>query len=278
MQIRTPAVAGMFYPKKPNQLKKSIQDSFIHPFGPGKIPPSENSKQIFGIVCPHAGYVYSGPIACHAYFAISSSKLDLFIIVGPNHWGIGCNIATMKECSWETPLGLVEVDSKASSEIAEISKIIELDFFSHTKEHSLEVQIPMLQQVFGDKFKILPISLINQNQDAAEKVGKAIAKIALKNKTMIIGSSDFTHYEPNDFAHKQDEALIEPILNLDVDMFYKVLQERTVTCCGYGAIASTMVACKELGASEGQLLKYATSGDIMGDKSSVVGYGSIIFT
>ena len=278
MQIRTPAVAGMFYPKKPNQLKKSIQDSFIHPFGPGKIPPSENSKQIFGIVCPHAGYVYSGPIACHAYFAISSSELDLFIIVGPNHWGIGCSIATMKECSWETPLGLVEVDSKASSEIAEISKIIELDFFSHTKEHSLEVQIPMLQQVFGDKFKILPISLINQNQDAAEKVGKAIAKIALKNKTMIIGSSDFTHYEPNDFAHKQDEALIEPILNLDVDMFYKVLQERTVTCCGYGAIASTMVACKALGASEGQLLKYATSGDIMGDKSSVVGYGSIIFT
>jgi len=95
---------------------------------------------------------------------------------------------------------------------------------------------------------------------------------------MIIGSSDFTHYEPNDFAHKQDQALIEPILKMDVDDFYDVLHKKQVTACGYGAIASTMISCKELGATKGTLLKYATSGDITGDKSSVVGYGSIIFT
>jgi hypothetical protein len=95
---------------------------------------------------------------------------------------------------------------------------------------------------------------------------------------MIIGSSDFTHYEPNEFAHDQDKALIEPILDLDVDQFYKVLYEKNVTACGYGAIASTMIACKKLGATKGELLKYATSGDVTGDTSSVVGYGSIIFS
>jgi AmmeMemoRadiSam system protein B len=102
--------------------------------------------------------------------------------------------------------------------------------------------------------------------------------MAKKKNTMIIGSSDFTHYEENNFAHKQDMALIEPILNLDLDSFYKILYEKKITACGYGAIATTMAACKELGATKGELLKYATSGDITGDKSSVVGYGSIIFT
>ena len=278
MQMRTPAVAGMFYPGETNELKKSIHDSFLHPYGPGILPPIGSSQKIFGIICPHAGYMYSGPIACHSYYSISSSYADLYIIIGPNHWGIGCGIATMKDCTWGTPLGTVEVDSEAADEISKLSKIIEVDFFSHTKEHSLEVQIPIIQETFSNKFKILPIALINQNQDAVIEVGKAIAKISQKKKTMIIGSSDFTHYEPNDFAHKQDQALIEPILKMDVDDFYDVLHKKQVTACGYGAIASTMISCKELGATKGTLLKYATSGDITGDKSSVVGYGSIIFT
>ena len=278
MQIRTPAVAGMFYPDKPRELKSLVHDCFMHPFGPGKIPPSESNKKIFGIICPHAGYVYSGPIACHSFYKISSSQIELFIIIGPNHWGIGCNVASMKDCSWETPLGNVEVDSESVKELSKISETIELDFFSHTKEHSLEVQVPILQEVFSKGFKILPIALIDQTKNTAIELGRCIAKIAKKKNSMIIGSSDFTHYEENDFAHKQDKALIEPILNLDLDSFYKILNEKKITACGYGAIATTMVACKELGATKGELLKYATSGDITGDKSSVVGYGSIIFT
>lgn len=278
MQIRTPAVAGMFYPGEANELKKSIQQSFLHPFGPGKLPPSESAEKIFGVICPHAGYMYSGPIACNSIYSISSSPADLYIIVGPNHWGIGCSVATMKDCVWETPIGTVEVDTEAAQEISKLSKVIELDFFSHTKEHSLEVQIPILQETFSNKFKILPIALVNQNQDVAIEVGKSMAKIAQKKKTMIIGSSDFTHYEPNDFAHKQDKALIEQILKMDIDGFYDVLHKRQVTACGYGAIAATMIASKELGATKGTLLRYATSGDITGDKSSVVGYGSIIFS
>lgn len=277
MQVRTPAVAGMFYPNQKSELRKLITECFLHPYGPGKEPPINKQKKIFGVICPHAGYEYSGPIAAQSIYAISKEQSELYVIIGPNHWGIGSSVASMRDCKWETPIGQVEVDTEIAKEISHISKYIKLDFFSHTREHSLEVQIPILQQVFSE-FKILPIALINQEKEVALDVGRAIAEIARKRKTMIIGSSDFTHYEPNDFAHEQDHALIEPILKMDLDEFYNVLYQRNVSACGYGAIASTMVACKELGATKGELLKYATSGDIAGDKTSVVGYGSIIFT
>jgi len=278
MQIRTPAVAGMFYPKEKEELKTTIRDCFLHSFGPGKVPPAANDENILGVICPHAGYMYSGPIATNSFYSVSSQKPELVIIVGPNHWGIGCGVAAMKEGQWQTPLGNVEVDTESAIQINKITKIIELDFFSHTRDHSLEVQVPMLQEIYTHKFRILPIILINQDYRTAKEVGSAIAKIANTKKTMIVGSSDFTHYEENSYAHKQDKALIEPILDLDVEGFYRILQENQVSACGYGAIASTMVACKELGAKKGRLLKYATSGDVTGDKSSVVGYASIVFS
>ena len=277
MEIRTPAVSGTFYPDDEKELKSLIRDCFIHPIGPGKIPTADSNRKIYGVICPHAGFVYSGPVAFHSFYAISSSTSNLAIMVGPNHYGIGQNVASMIDAGWKTPLGLVEIDSESALELREDLDIMEFDSFSHSKEHSIEVQVPMLQETFSREMKILPISLINQEQKIATQVGTAIAKIAEKKDALLIGSSDFTHYEENEFAHRQDLALIEPILKLDVDEFYKVLYERKVTACGFGAIAATMIASKELGATEGKLLKYATSGDVSGDKSSVVGYASIIF-
>jgi len=277
MEIRTPAVSGTFYPDDQKELKSLIHNCFTHPIGPGKMPPTGSDQKIYGVICPHAGFVYSGPVACHSFYSISSSTSKLAIITGPNHYGIGQSIASMIDASWKTPLGLMEVDSESALELRNGLDILELDSFSHSKEHSIEVQVPMLQETFSHEMKILPVSLINQEQKTAVKVGSAIAKIAQKKDALLIGSSDFTHYEENEFAHRQDLALIDPILKLDVDEFYKILKERHVTACGFGAIASTMIACKELGATEGKLLKYATSGDVSGDKSSVVGYASIIF-
>ena len=277
MEIRTPAVSGTFYPENEKKLKNLIHECFMHPIGPGKTSPTDSNEKIYGVICPHAGFVYSGPVACHSFYSISASTSNLAIIVGPNHYGIGQNVASMIDVSWKTPLGLAEVDSNSVLELREYLDILEIDSFSHSKEHSIEVQIPMLQEVFSDEMKILPISLINQEQKTATLVGSAIAKIAQKKDALLIGSSDFTHYEENGFAHRQDLALIDPILKLDVDEFYKILYERKVTACGFGAIASIMTACKELGATQGKLLKYATSGDVSGDKSSVVGYASIIF-
>jgi len=262
MLIRTPAVAGVFYPKTNQELKSNIRDCFLHDYGPGKLPPSPDNQEIIGVICPHAGYEYSGPIAANSYYAISSQRPDLVIIIGPNHWRIGREVATMKEGIWKTPLGDVEVDTELTMEINRICKSIELDSFSHSKDHCLEVQLPMLQVTFSHKFKILPLILIDQRYQTTIEIGKAMAEIAKIKKTMIICSSDLTHYEPNDFAHMQDRALIEAIMDLDVEKFSNILQERQISACGYGAIASTMMACKELGARKGTLKRYATSGDI----------------
>ena len=249
---------------------------FLHKLGPGKIPPSDVKKRIYGAICPHAGYMYSGPIAAQSFYSISSEAVKLFVIIGPNHWGIGSSVATMKDSGWKTPLGTVQVDSDTAIEISKLANI-DIDSFSHSREHSIEVQIPILQYMYTE-FKIVPIILIDQDKETASKLGESIAKVAQKKNIMIIGSSDFTHYEPNDFAYEQDESLIETILELDIDRFYTVLKEKKISACGYGAIASTIVACKNLGATKGELLKYATSGDVTGDMDSVVGYGSIIFT
>ena len=254
-----------------------IQNCFTHRFGPNSNPPKQSIERVFGVICPHAGYMYSGPIASHSYYEISSQEFDLAIIIGPNHLAIGSKIATMSDAKWQTPLGISEVDSESSNELLTIADNIEQDYFSHSKDHSLEVQIPFLQEIFPNNLKILPIIMAKQDIDAAKEVGNAISQIAKSKKTMIIGSSDFTHYEENDFAHKQDMSLIEPILKMDVNGFYETLIEKKISACGYGAIAATMIACKNLGSKKGELLAYATSGDVVGNKESVVGYGSIKF-
>ena len=274
--IREPVVAGQFYPGKKDDLENMIKSCFEHEYGPGS-QSIESSEKIFGIVCPHAGYVYSGPTACHSYKSILSQNPELAIIIGPNHFGVGKNAATMIDTKWKTPLGMVEVDSESAKEVAEKSKFIEIDDYSHSQDHSLEVQIPMLQSVLSNEFQILPIILLAQDLETARDVGYAVSEIAKKKNSIIVASSDFTHYEENSFAHLQDKALIEPILEMDVERFYHVLKEKRITACGYGAIASTMIACKNLGATKGELLSYATSGDISGDTESVVGYGAIKF-
>lgn len=274
--IREPVVAGQFYPDTKEELKQMISDCFEHKFGPGT-KDIHSDEKIFGVVSPHAGYVYSGPTACHSYKSISNLSPELVVIIGPNHFGVGKNAATMTDAKWLTPLGMVEVDSEAAKQVSEISNIIEIDNFSHSRDHSLEVQVPMLQTIFSNEFKILPIILLAQDLETAKDVGNAVSEIVKNKNAIIVASSDFTHYEENSFAHSQDIALIEPILELNVEKFYQVLIEKRVTACGYGAMASTMIACKNLGATKGELLSYTTSGDVSGDKSSVVGYGSIKF-
>ncbi|MGH1567820.1 MAG: MEMO1 family protein [Nitrosopumilus sp.] len=274
--IRAPVVAGQFYPGTSMELKNMIRQCIEHEYGPGSKPGTVNEK-IFGVVCPHAGYVYSGPTACHSYKSITSQNPELVIIIGPNHFGVGKDVATMIDAQWQTPLGMVQVDSDSAKQITEISNFIEIDEYSHSQDHSLEVQVPMLQEILSSDFQILPIILRSQNMGTAIDVGNAVSKIAEKKNVIIVASSDFTHYEENSFAHQQDKALIEPILEMNLERFYQVLNERRVTACGYGAIASTMIACKNLGAKKGELLSYATSGDVSGDTASVVGYGSIKF-
>ena len=274
--IRQPVVAGQFYPGSKEDLENTIKSCFEHKYGPGN-QASGSGEKIFGIICPHAGYMYSGPTACHSFQSISSQNPELAVIIGPNHFGIGTDVATMTDAEWQTPLGRIKVDSEAAAEVVEGSRFIEIDNYSHSRDHSLEVQVPMLQATLSNNFEILPIILRAQDLEIARDVGDAVSEIAKKKNTIIVGSSDFTHYEENSFAHSQDMALIEPILEMDVERFYSVLREKRVTACGFGAMASTMIACKNLGATKGELLSYATSGDVSGDTESVVGYAAIKF-
>lgn len=276
---RLPAVSGIFYPSEPLELQRLIEQSFRdQKFGPGKIPPSEFKRRIYGIVSPHAGYVYSGAVAANGFYEVSSMDFDNVVMIGPNHYGIGTGVATMRNGVWETPLGGIEINPDLVSEISK-SGIIDFDDFAHSRDHCLEVQIPFLQYIKKNKkIRIVPIILIMQDIKTAMDIGEAIAQsIRNTSNALLIASSDFTHYESNDEAHRKDSELIKAILSLNISEFYTVLDRLAVSACGYGAIASVMKAAKDLGATKGELLKYATSGNVIGDMSTVVGYSSIIF-
>ncbi len=271
----------MFYPNNPRDLRGLVDQSFRNQrFGPGKAPPSADKRRIYGIVSPHAGYVYSGAVAANGFYEISSMDFQDIIMVGPNHYGIGSLVAAMKDGEWETPLGDVQINSELAEEIASRSSTLGFDDFAHSRDHCLEVQLPFLQCMKHD-FTIVPIILASQRSDTAYDLGNAIsetvAEKGMSESTLLIASSDFTHYEPNSDAHRKDGELIKAILALDINKFYAVLERLDVSACGYGAIATIMVAARNLGSTRGELLKYATSGDVTGDNSAVVGYSSIVF-
>jgi MEMO1 family protein len=278
---RVPTVAGMFYPDNARELRALIDHSFRNQrFGPGRAPPSTDKRKIYGIVSPHAGYVYSGAVAANGFYEVSSIDFQDVIMAGPNHYGIGSWVAAMKDGTWETPLGEVQVNSQLAEKIAGRSPALNFDDYAHSRDHCLEVQLPFLQYIKQD-FKIVPVVLISQRSDIAFDLGNAISETIMEkdtlDSTMLLASSDFTHYEPNREAHRKDGELIKTILALDVNKFYAVLERLNVSACGYGAIATMMVAARNLGATRGELLKYATSGDVTGDISAVVGYSSIVF-
>jgi MEMO1 family protein len=276
---RKPVVSGLFYPDKKEELLQTVESLFLDSsFGPGAFPPaSKKSGILYGIVSPHAGYVYSGAIAASAFYELSSSNFDTVIIIGPNHYGIGAEVGIMNEGSWTTPFGKIRIDGKMASEISDLCDIVEVDPIAHSRDHCIEVQIPFLQYV-RKSATILPIILRDQDKKTSVELGKCIAKIIKNRNVMLVASSDLTHYEPNDRAHAKDTKLISTIQEMNISNFYSVLENFQVTACGYGAIASVMMAAKECGAVNGKLLRYATSGDITGDVRSVVGYSAIAFT
>jgi AmmeMemoRadiSam system protein B len=279
LKSRPPAVSGIFYPSNSFELRKSVEQSFLdRKFGPGTTTTSYERRRIYGLVSPHAGYAYSGSVAANGFCQISNMEFETVIMTGPNHYGIGSGIATMRGASWETPMGNVDLNDEFIDRISKDS-IIDVDDFSHSKDHCLEVQLPFLQYVKNTNFNIVPIILMLQDFETANEVGKLISRTMKSENTkgLIIASSDFTHYEPNVEAHRKDLELINAISSLEVTSFYETLERLDISACGYGAIASAMIAVKELGATRGELLRYATSGDVTGDMNSVVGYASIIF-
>jgi AmmeMemoRadiSam system protein B len=280
-KVRQPCQAGTFYEGTAESLRRQIRNCFLHELGPRKLPDVAKSdlRNIMGLVCPHAGYAFSGPVAAHAYYKLAlDGKPDVVVILGPNHTGYGSPLAVMSEGFWRTPLGDVEIDTEIANKIVRESRIVDVDESAHRFEHSIEVQLPFLQYLYGSQFKIVPICFLMQDLDSVKEVGRAVSSVLMGKNAVVIASSDMTHYEPQERALENDMMAIRTIESMNEDMFYSTVEKRGISACGYGPIAGLITAAKTMGAKEAKLLCYKTSGDVIGDYSSVVGYAAMYFT
>ena len=281
MKTRPPAQAGTFYPDTEGALRTQIHNCFLHPLGPRSIPsiPATRDDHLVGIVVPHAGYDYSGPVAANSYFQLGSSGLrESVIILGPNHTGYGSGVSTMTDGQWATPLGEVPLDKSLASSITRLSSLVDVEEEAHRREHSIEVQLPFLQFIYPRRFKFVPICMMLQDIETSTEIGEAIAKASGETGAMLIASSDWTHYEPYESARKKDMEAIGAVLEMDEKKFQDMVEGKNISACGYGPVTAVLHASKILGAKQAKLLSYQTSGDTAGDKRSVVGYAAIVFT
>jgi len=276
MSIRRPAVAGGFYPARPDRLKQAIETSFKHKLGPGKLPRREsNERHIVSAIIPHAGYVYSGHVAAHAFYQLAlEPKPEKIVIICPNHTGLGGVVSLSPGGYWETPLGRVEVDTELARNIQRASSIVDMNDLAHMHEHSIEVQLPFLQYIYGD-FKFVPVCMGYQDINTSMKLGEAIAEALMGTNSLVIASTDLSHQESQRSAKSKDEGVIKHILDMDERGLQNWVKSNNVSMCGYGPVSATIVASRKLGAVKAELLSYGTSGDAYGDYSSVVGYTSI---
>ena len=266
--IRNPVVSGQFYPESPDRLRAIIK---------GFVDEKVVKEEVIGLVSPHAGYIYSGPVAGAV---ISRVKFkDTFIIIGPNHTGIGKPLSIMTQGTWKTPLGEVEIDSELGKRILATSSHLQEDYTAHQCEHSIEVQIPFLQY-FKRDIRLVPIMLTHSSLATYKEIGKELARAIkdLNKEVVIIASSDMTHYESQQSAERKDTQAIEAILDLNEDELFRRVDELDISMCGYAPTVSLISAAKELGATGAELVRYQTSGDTTGDYSAVVGYAGIIIT
>ncbi|HMK94264.1 MAG TPA: AmmeMemoRadiSam system protein B [Candidatus Limnocylindrales bacterium] len=278
--IRRPTVAGQFYESDAEALRAQIRNCFLNKIGPQKLPEinmHSSPRNIVGMICPHAGYVYSGPVAASAYYELAQDgKPDTVVLMGPNHTGYGSALAMMRQGGWQTPLGSVEIDTELADQITHETNIIDVDEFAHRYEHSIEVQLPFLQFLYGNTFKIVPICFLMQDYDSAVEVGRALDEALDATNTVVIASSDMTHYERAETAAAKDNAALKAVTELDAKRFYETIEEHNITACGYAPITALITYANGV-CAEAQLLNYHNSGDITGDHSSVVGYAAVIF-
>jgi hypothetical protein len=266
--MRSPAVAGMFYPRGSDMLLEQVKACIV----------KTARERACGIVVPHAGFVYSGKVAGAVYSSIEMP--DTFVILGPNHTGAGSNFSIETSGSWRTPLGDVAVDEELALGILKNSKNIEVDETAHKSEHSIEVQLPFMQY-FSKSFRIVPIVVKHYTPDeyflkACIEVGDAIAHaIGAGRRVVVVASTDFSHYESQETAEKNDKLAIDAILSLDAKRLFREVGERDISMCGYGPVAAAITSCVKLGCTKARLVKYMTSGDVSGDYGRVVGYGGV---
>ena len=264
--VRNPVVAGQFYTSNATRLEKEIK---------GYIDTKVTKINALGCVSPHAGYMYSGQVAGSvlSHIALKGS----YIILGPNHSGMGARFGLDMNRNWLTPLGEVKIDKDLAEAVLDTSRLVKTNELCHDYEHSIEVQLPFLQ-VLSKDFEFVPIVIAHGDSEEYKEIGKNLATAIKKTKkeVTIIASSDMTHYETHESAQKKDRLAIDKILKLDIDGFLEQIHKYNISMCGYAPTAIMMSATKELGAKKASLIRYQTSGDTSGDYSAVVGYAGIV--
>ncbi|RJQ41241.1 MAG: AmmeMemoRadiSam system protein B [Nitrospiraceae bacterium] len=269
---RSPAVAGQFYQGTASKLTQQVRQY---------ININAVKEHAIGILSPHAGLIYSGSVAGEVYSAIEFPKT--FVLLGPNHTGLGPKISMMASGEWEIPTGVFSVDEKLSRKIASNTPIISTDANAHTFEHSLEVQLPFIAY-FSTEPKIVPITVMSVSLEECRMLGEGIAKsiqsvIASsveRYSVVIVASSDMSHYVADDVARQKDKKAIEMIKSLNPEGLYTVVSRERISMCGYLPATIMLFAAKALGAIEARLIKYSTSGEVSGDYDQVVGYAGMI--
>ena len=265
--VRTPAVAGKFYPRRPEELRREVQE-YTSAGEPGRIA-------AIGCIAPHAGYMYSGHVAGAVY-----SRLEIpnrVIILCPNHTGMGHPLAIMTRTAWQTPLGDVAADAELGTALLQRFPSLHEDSAAHRSEHAIEVQLPFLQALRPD-LTFLPVAIGTSDFDILRKVGESLADVisAQADRVLIIASSDMNHYESDAVTRAKDHKAIERVLALDPLGLWEVVMNEDISMCGFGPSVAMLTAAKRRGATSATLVKYATSGDISGDRDMVVGYAGII--
>jgi AmmeMemoRadiSam system protein B len=266
--VRTPAVAGRFYPDRSDQLLREIRE-YISP------PPGARISAV-GCVAPHAGYVYSGPVAGAVYARLAVP--EHCVILCPNHTGRGAPLSIMTSTTWQTPLGQVAPSSDLASRLLAQFPALEDDASAHRAEHAIEVQLPFLQTQQSN-LHIVPIAVATRDFRTLRDLGEAMAAVIGNDedrKVLIVASSDMNHYESDAITRVKDHKAIDRVLALDARGLWEVVMREDISMCGFGPTVAMLTAAKILGATKATLVRYATSGDVSGDRDAVVGYAGIV--
>ena len=266
--IRLPAVAGRFYPADAGALTQQVETLS---------GAADSGEKVHARAClvPHAGYMYSGHVAGAVYGKLALPRR--YIILGPRHYPQGEALAILSEGTWQTPLGPAQVDSLLAAELKRACPTLREDSVAHRAEHSLEVQLPFLQRLVGD-FRFVPIALGTVQFSALAELGQAVAEVvaAQDEEILVVASSDMNHYEDDKLTRVKDRKALDKLLALDSRGLYDTVRREGITMCGFGPAVTMVTAARQLGATRAELVRYATSGDITGDRDEVVGYAGIV--
>jgi AmmeMemoRadiSam system protein B len=268
--IRRSTASGSFYPADPEELRKQI-DRFMDNVEP------LNLQNIKAIISPHAGYMYSGQIAAYSFKQVAGTKYDSIIIIAPSHAEYFDYISVYRGDAYETPLGIVRIDKNRANALSGSSPMIQESVYGHRDEHSLEVQLPFIQSVFGKNMSIVPVVIGNQNRKNVEELGSIAGELFSDDNILIIASTDLSHYHPHDTASKLDERVSGLIGSFDAGKLMEEFTSEKAEMCGGGPVVAAMMISQAMGADSSKIIKYANSGDVSGDRSAVVGYLSATF-